>query len=96
MEILREWIRTIINYSDTLVLIKYYVFKEDNVDCLIIDSEDCHIFNYYYKKGKLIKSETYNPVKNSSGKVIKHELVDVETKPKFNPFIWHLPDYLKQ
>lgn len=87
--------RTLIEFTDSVVIVKQYFFGDENTDCVIIDSLDCHIAKFYYKKKKFVKSEMYNPVKDSNGKVTGHKLFEVDTENTINPFIEYLPKYLR-
>lgn len=87
--------RVKISYSDTLIVAKIYVFDDYNIECKIINVDDCYIHKYFYRKGKLIRSEKHNPIKDKNENVIRHDLVEVDDKPDINPYLWRVPDYLK-
>ena len=67
-------------YDDlgNLVKEKRFFLKDDNSDCIIIDSADYEeIFIYYQNKSEIKikwKEEKYLPVSDENGKVISREL----------------------
>ncbi len=88
--------RKIVEYSDTLITAREYVFEDDNKGCQITNSLDCSLTKYYYKDGELYKREDYLRIESpKDGKVIGHNLIYTDLAPKQNPYIFYLPKYLR-
>ena len=88
-------IRKIVEYSDTLITAREYVFEDGNKKCKIINPLDCSLAKYYYVNDKLHKVEYYMKVLSDKGQAIGHKLVETNNSPKQNPYIFSLPKYLK-
>lgn len=88
-------IHNFVEYSDSVIIAKEYVLEDSNTECRIVDSLDCFIAKYYYKKGDLTRREYHKSVKNESGKVISYKLIETDNSPRINPFVHSLPSYLQ-